>query len=143
MAKIFHKKRVPAIVFNDGDYKYPKGLRVIDEDDLDIKLKSGEWNTGPVDKKMNPVKQARTDSEKRVEIQRLLDELDEDSLDTDPLKIEPGKPKKESAKTESDKKHLSHMNISELIVEAGNISLKVDEDWTKTQLYEAIKKKKG
>ena len=47
------KKRVPTIIFNDGAYKYPKGLRVVDEDELDTKFESGEWNTGPVDAAKN------------------------------------------------------------------------------------------
>ncbi len=50
------RKRIPAIIFNDGDYKYPNGLKVTDEDELDIKLKSGDWNTGPVDRLKNPIK---------------------------------------------------------------------------------------
>ena len=41
--------RVPAMVFNADEYAYPDGLRVETEDELDILIKSGEWNTGPVD----------------------------------------------------------------------------------------------
>lgn len=51
------KNRVPAIIFNSTSHKYPKGLRVTDEDELDIKLKSGEWNTGPVDESKKPKKE--------------------------------------------------------------------------------------
>ena len=47
MAKEKKKKRVPAILFNNDAYTYPKGLRIEDEAELDEKLESGKWLTGP------------------------------------------------------------------------------------------------
>ena len=146
------KKKVPSMVFNDGDYKYPHGLRVTDEDELDIKLKSGDWDTGPVDKLKNPIKKKKSADEKRAEILRLQEELDEEP-EPEPGKKkdnpEPGRentekpePMKKPTK-EPGKKSLSQMTVPELLKVAEGITLKVDEDWTRTQLYNAIKKKKG
>jgi hypothetical protein len=146
------RKKVPAIVFNNSNFIYPNGLRVNDEDELAEKLESGDWNTGPVDAKKGTgeakAKKAElSDSEKRAEIARLNSELGKDDKTedlgkTDPGKaIDPGKP--DTAKTDSTKKPLSHMNITELVAEAEVIKLTVDENWTKTELYNAIKKKKG
>jgi hypothetical protein len=140
------KKRIPAIIFNDGDYKYPSGLKVTDEDELDIKLKSGDWNTGPVDKLKNPIKKKKSADEKRAEIKRLQAELDKSDVDV--VNDDPDPPKKEpepvkDKKTTPGKKPLSHMNITELMKEGNDIGLTINEDWTKTQLYTAIRKKKG
>ena len=146
------RKRIPAIIFNDGDYKYPNGLKVTDEDELDIKLKSGDWNTGPVDRLKNPIKKKKSADEKRAEIARLKAELEDSDDDTDidepgPAKVvkeTPPKPEPEKdEKTTPGKKPLSHMNITELMKEAKDIGLTINEDWTKTQLYQAIKNKKG
>jgi len=139
------KKKVPAILFNDTNFRYPKGMKVLSEDELDIRLKSGEWNTGPVDEKNSGGVEAiktkeLSQSEKRAEIARLQAELGEEDTKEEPA--DPEKPKEEPVKVELTKKPLSHMNISELIGEADAIGMKVNEEWTKTQLYEAIKKRK-
>lgn len=98
VAKEKKKKRVPAMVFNNGAYTYPKGLRIEDEAEYDEKLDSGKWLTGP------------------------------------------GVPAGEPAKPK--KKALSHMNTEELVAEALEMGLEIDEDWKKADLLEAIRNDK-
>ena len=98
MAKEKKKKRVPAMLFNNDAYTYPKGLRIEDEAELDEKLESGKWLTGP------------------------------------------GVPTGELAKPK--KKPPSHMNTEELVAEATELGIEIDEEWKKADLLEAIRKQK-
>lgn len=41
------KNLVPCILFNDKEYKYPKGIRIIDLAKREEMLDSGEWLCGP------------------------------------------------------------------------------------------------
>ena len=43
------RKPVNVMMFDNKANKYPRGLRVTDPDELDEMMKSGKWNTGPVD----------------------------------------------------------------------------------------------
>ena len=128
------KKRLPCILFNDGDYKYPNGLHITDADDRDIKLKSGEWNTGPVDNKGQEAPK-REQPPKKMTVSELIEFAKSNGMeivgDVDGVKtgIE-GTPKK---------KHLSHMNTAELVELAESLTITVDENWTKKELQDAIK----
>jgi len=44
------RSKVPCIMYNDTDCRYPKGKRIDDQDELDTMINSKDgWNTGPVD----------------------------------------------------------------------------------------------
>lgn len=147
------KKKIPAIIFNKTDYKYPKGLKITDEDELAEKLSSKEWNTGPVDKMRpkrkdkKPVEKVLTDKEKQDLINQYshdlgLDVSTEVDLDTDKNDTtnDDKDPVVDTTEKEGKKeKYLSHMNLPELIQKAMDIDLAIDENWNKTELMNAIR----
>ena len=145
------KKKIPAIIFNKTNYKYPKGLRVVDENELYEKLTSGDWDTGPVDK-IRPERKSKSreikilsNEEKQALINKYSSELgvfeEVDIIDDSKEKMKNAPPEQtEPAKKTQPEKYLSHMNLSELFKKAGEFDIKINENWTRTELMNVIRK---
>lgn len=130
------KSKAPCFLFNRNNYIYPNGLRVTDQDELDTKLKSGEWNTGPVDKKGEPTEEEK--APKVMSLAELVEAAKSNGIEIVDENLVSENKDSENTDTIEYEKPFEEMIVSELTVVAGDKGITILDTWLKADLLKAI-----